>query len=289
MRLPPGNTGKIVKLCVNVSAGGTYTLKRTDLKSVPDLYDIWLMDKYKKDSLDIKHNTTYVFDVNLADTNTFGNNRFTVVIRPDAGLALHLLSFTATKSASGAQVSWKVENEANYTNFFVERSTDSITFSMLGGYSSSGQGTYRYNDAHPEQPADWYRLKLQDLNGNITYSQAVKLSYGNQASQLTAGNISIYPNPSKGMINLAITGSTQPAVSSQQLQGSAATGATAKQTGQVYGIKIISITGAVLKQTVSSSPTWQSDVSGYMPGTYVIQVVNSRDNSLVGKGTFVKL
>ena len=143
-------------------------------------------------------------------------------------------------------------------------------------------------------PADSYRLKLTDVNGNITYSQVVTLSYGNQASQLAAGNISIYPNPSKGMINLAITGSSQAAVSSKQLQGMPATAATTATTasntqGQMYGIKIISITGMVLKQTTSASPTWQADVSGYMPGTYVIQVVNSKDNSVIGKGTFVKL
>ena len=132
LALPPGNTGKVVKLSVNVSANGTYTLKRTDLQSIPAIYDVWLMDKYKKDSLDIKHNTSYIFDANLSDTATFGNNRFAVVIRQNTGLALHLLSFAAAKSASGAQLTWKVENEANYTNFYVERSTDSTTFSIAG-------------------------------------------------------------------------------------------------------------------------------------------------------------
>ena len=86
------------------------------------------------------------------------------------------------------------------------------------------------------------------------------------------------------MINLAITGQT--AATNQPLQ---TTGAATATGGQVYGIKIVSMTGAVLKQTTSSSPNWQSDVSSYMPGTYVIQVVNSKDNSMVGKGTFVKL
>ena len=283
----PNSQGQVIKLSVNVSASGTYTIKRTDFKEIPSLYDIWLMDKYKKDSLDITHNTNYTFDVNLANTDTWGDNRFTVVIRQDPASGLHLLSFTAAKAGTSAQVNWKVENEENFTNFEVERSTDNKTFNALGGYLSSSQGTYSYTDSQPVMPADEYRLKLTNVNGNITYSQVVALSYGNQATQIAAGNISIYPNPSKGMINLAITGGVQPAVSSQQLQGTPAT--TANSQGQVYGIKIVSITGAVLKQTTSASPNWQADVSAYMPGTYVIQVVNNNSNTVVGKGTFVKL
>ena len=235
------NSNQIVKLSVITTASGTYTLKRTDFKAIPDLYEVWLMDSYKKDSLDIKHNTDYAFDVNLADTNTWGNNRFTVVIRENPALALHLLSFTAAKAGTGAQVSWKVENEANYTSFEVERSTDNTTFTALGGYLSSSQGTYSYTDSQPVKPADYYRLKLTDVNANVTYSSIVTLSYGNQAN--TAGNISIYPNPSKGMINIAVTA---PSVAANQpLQ----TGSTAKVPAQqaVYGIKIVSMTGTHTK------------------------------------------
>ena len=281
----PKNSSQVVKLSVTAAANGLYTFKRTDFKAIPDLYEVWLMDKYRKDSLDIKHNTNYAFDVNLADTNTYGDNRFSIVIRENPALALHLLSFTAAKLTSGAQVKWIVENEANYTNFTVERSTNGLTFTALGGYLSSSMGTYSYTDAQPAKPADYYRLKMDDVNGNTTYSQIVTLSYGNQAA--IAGNISIYPNPSNGVINLAITGQTVP--TNQPLQTTGSTTAAGSTGQQVYGIKIVSMTGAVLKQTTSSSPNWQSDVSGYMPGTYIIQVVNSKDNSMVGKGTFVKL
>ena len=71
----------------------------------------------------MRHNQTYKFDVRISDTNTYGSNRFSLVIRQDAALAVHLLSFAASKSQGGAQVVWNTENEENYTNFTVERSS----------------------------------------------------------------------------------------------------------------------------------------------------------------------
>jgi trimeric autotransporter adhesin len=56
-----------------------------------------------------------------------------------------------------------------------------------------------------------------------------------------------------------------------------------------YDIKIIGITGAVVKSVTSASPAWQDNLSGLLPGTYIIQVTNSSDNSLVGSKTFVKM
>jgi hypothetical protein len=56
-----------------------------------------------------------------------------------------------------------------------------------------------------------------------------------------------------------------------------------------YNIKVISITGTVVSTTTSSQPIWQSNISNLLPGTYIIQVVNNKDKTLVGKGTFVKM
>ena len=56
-----------------------------------------------------------------------------------------------------------------------------------------------------------------------------------------------------------------------------------------YDIKIVSISGAVVKTAISSSTNWQTNLANLSPGTYIIQVVNQKDNSLVGKSTFVKM
>jgi len=60
-------------------------------------------------------------------------------------------------------------------------------------------------------------------------------------------------------------------------------------SSQSYAIKIVNVTGSVVKSANSSQPSWQDDVGGLQPGTYIIQVVNNNDKTVVGKTTFVKM
>jgi trimeric autotransporter adhesin len=48
-------------------------------------------------------------------------------------------------------------------------------------------------------------------------------------------------------------------------------------------------TGSVLKTASTNQQDWQTDVSSLMPGTYILQVIDNHDNSVIGTGTFVKL
>ncbi|WP_295674116.1 hypothetical protein, partial [uncultured Mucilaginibacter sp.] len=200
----PKLTPTVIPLSVNAAASGTYQLKLSTIKSIPDLYDVWLKDAYAKDSLDIKHNLAYAFTIAKSDTNSFGANRFSLVIRENPALMVHLLNFTAAKAIGGAEIAWTAENEQNYTYFAIERSTDGgVTFNTLGGYASSAAGTYSLLDKAPIAGENLYRLKMVDLNGTISYSGVAKVMYGNIKS-LAKSSISIYPNPSSGIINLAI-------------------------------------------------------------------------------------
>ncbi|MDR3693901.1 hypothetical protein [Mucilaginibacter sp.] len=78
--LPLLSRGTTVKLVVNATKMGLYKLYITKIQAIPANYDIWLMDKFKKDSLDFRHNPSYLFDM-TADTNSYGSNRFTMVTR----------------------------------------------------------------------------------------------------------------------------------------------------------------------------------------------------------------
>ncbi len=259
-----------VGLNVNSNADGIYTLNLMDIKSIPALYEVWLMDAYKKDSVDLRANPTYNFNIYKSDAASFGANRFSLVIRQNSALSVHLLNFTANKASNGAQVVWTTDNEQNYTNFTVERSTDNgKTFDVLGGMPSDGQGSYSLLDREPLVNADQYRLKMQDLNGAITYSNIVILLYSNLSNTIVKNSVNIYPNPATSTINLSVT----KAVSNVAL----------------YGIEIVNSGGTVIKTATTTQPGWQSDVTGLLPGTYIIRVVNNGDKSLIGRGTFIKL
>jgi len=195
------------------------------------------------------------------------------VIRQNPALMVHLLSFTALKATGGDKVTWTTENEANYTNFAVQRSTDGgKTFTTLDDLVSGGLSAYSYLDKTPVQGANSYRLQLTDLNGDITYSNVITIMYATTGNQIALNGFMVYPNPTAGAFNLSIT---QPTAT-----------ATATTT---YTIQIVNNLGVVLKTAQSSSPQWQTDVSALIPGTYFITVKNTTDNTVVGRSAFVKL
>jgi len=136
------------------------------------------MDTFKNDSLDFRANPSYSFNIYMAYGTSYGSGRFSLVVRQNPALGIHLLNFTAVKATGGAQIGWLVENEANYTNFTVQRSTDNgQTFVNLSSLVSSNLGTYSFLDKSPANGTDQYRLQIQDLNGAITYSKVIALSY----------------------------------------------------------------------------------------------------------------
>ena len=267
-------TTDTIPLTVSATADGIYSLNMKSLVGVPQLYDIWLMDSYKKDSLDMRHNATYSFNVLKADTNTFGSKRFSLIIRQNTAYAYHLLDFTATKATTAVtnrqvQVTWKTENEQNYTNFTVERSIDSgKTFNVIASVRASGQGNYGFMDNDPISGRNLYRLKQDDINNTISYSKVIPVEYNNQNKTLVSNNINVYPNPANSTINLTISD-----------VGKAST----------YNIMITNSSGLVIKQATATQATWQGNVSDLLPGSYVIKVINNKNTSVVGNTKFIKL
>jgi len=288
----PKLTPTIIPINVNATTDGTYQFKMAALKGIPDLYDIWLKDAYTGDSLDIKHNPTYSFTIINNDAASYAG-RFNLVIRENPELMVHLLNFTATKVTDGAQAVWTTENEQNYTNFTVERSSDGgANFAVVGGYPSDGLGTYSLLDKTPPVGNDLYRLKTVDVNGTVIYSNVVKLMYTN-SNGLAKNNISIYPNPASGVIHLNVNENSNnltPGISGLHTSGlNQGLTTTVQTTAKTYDIKIISVTGSVITSVTSSSSTWQDNVTTLSPGTYIVEVINSKDKTLVGKSTFVKM
>lgn len=268
----PGKTQKAIALNVAAAADGIYQLNLKNMAGIPKFYDIWLMDAYKKDSVDMRVNPSYSFNIYKNDTSSYGSKRFSLVIRQNPGYAYRLLDFTAAKILSGSQVevAWKAENEQNYTNFTVERSTDGgKTFQVIGGVQSSGANIYGLPDKSPVNGLNLYRLASQDINNEITYSPIVKVQYSNQSNTMVKSNINVYPNPASNMVNLTID--------------------SKMATAGNYNIRITNSTGLVIAQSTTTQSQWQTNVSGLMPGTYFIHVINTKDNTIVGQSRFVKI
>ena len=157
----PQKGSETIKLDVEARNSNSFILQRTQLDPIPASYQIWLVDNYKKDSVNLRTDSAYALTINKSDSASFGPNRFKVVISQTPAPAFQLVDFSATKSGSAAEITWTTKNEGSNTQFTVERSIDDgNSFIDLDSLTSSAIGTYSYTDKTPPQANDEYKVAM---------------------------------------------------------------------------------------------------------------------------------
>jgi hypothetical protein len=260
--------GKRIKLFVNATASSLYHIDLADINNFDTVnYKIYLVDKLKKDSLDIGKYKTYAFNLVTTDTNTFGANRFELSINQVPASKYQLATFTAQKAPDGVLLTWRTRNEGNNYFFTLEKQqVNGTDYSPLYNILSNGGTIYKYTDKTPNTGNNVYRLKQVDLFGNITYSNPVNIYYDKSG---TEGMFSVYPNPTAETLNLNIT------------YGLTTTAATS------YKLNIYDATGSLVMQKTSDANKWSENVSQFKPGIYIVELKGNSGISL-GKTKFVK-
>jgi hypothetical protein len=191
-------------------------------------------------------------------------------MRENPAYAYQLMKFNADKSGKqSVQVTWTAKNEENYTHFTVERSTDhGQTYHVIGGLTSTGAGTYSLVDPNPASGENLYFLKTEDYNGALTDSKVAMVMFENK-NNIASSRLNLYPNPAISTVNLTIDPKSSESVA--------------------FNIKVSNSTGLVLKNVSVSGTNWQDNIGNLLSGTYIIEVTDKKDNSLVGKTKFVKM
>ncbi|MFY7965095.1 MAG: T9SS type A sorting domain-containing protein [Chitinophagaceae bacterium] len=167
-------------------------------------------------------------------------------------LPITLLSFDAVISEQKKiHIKWTTIYEYNNKEFILERSENGKDFNPLKTISSLGNASnlnqqYEYLDQNPFEKENFYRLKQVDLNGKITYSKTLKISF-------TADNsIKIFPNPTSNYLY----------INTPSLQGNL------KYT-------ISNINGKVLMEQKILSNSSIIDLTGINRGTYFITILSN--------------
>jgi hypothetical protein len=97
----------------------------------------------------------------------------------------------------GIQVEWNIATETNVKFYEVEKSADGQQFEKACSIPSKGNSTvartYNWYDATPNTGANFYRIKITDKNGTVTYSSIVSVNIKNATTF-----VSVFPNPVKG-------------------------------------------------------------------------------------------
>ncbi|MBS1651871.1 MAG: T9SS type A sorting domain-containing protein [Bacteroidetes bacterium] len=187
-------------------------------------------------------------------------SRFTLGNKVDGTnpLPITLLSFSASPLNSQVNVTWQTATERNNAYFAVERSTDAVNFTQVATVNAYGNGNAQYEqsystiDVQPLKGISYYRLKQFDKTGNFTYSNIQAVNFSSDLK------ISLYPNPSTGILNI--------------------------QANEMYNnaiVRVFSSNGSeVLPATKLSSFNGKLDLSNFEPGIFQVIVENNGKTSV---------
>jgi hypothetical protein len=90
----------------------------------------------------------------------------------------------------------------------VQRSRDGVAFETIGLVFPREDGVranYAFSDKNAAAGVNYYRLKMIDNDGAVTYSNMVTFTLGD----LTRVQMIVSPNPTVDMINVQLTGLTE--------------------------------------------------------------------------------
>ncbi|MGN6616210.1 MAG: ELWxxDGT repeat protein [Ilyomonas sp.] len=145
----------------------------------------------------------------FAADNGDNANGFTDLYRLDATLytlPVSLLDFTAVQAGKAVDLKWSTTKEINTSYFDVERSKDGAQFEYIGKVNAVGNSrelnNYTFNDMNAfslNAEKIFYRLKIADKDGKLTYSPVALINFTNDARSFYA-----YPVPAKDHINVVL-------------------------------------------------------------------------------------
>lgn len=176
----------------------------------------------------------------------------TVFYDAPSTLPVSLFNFSAKKNNSSIDLTWATEAESNMSHYELQRSADSRNFSLLltlQSINAVNRINYSYKDHKPINGVAYYRLKMVELDGSISYSKIISV-------QLATGNsITVYPtlwkrgstlnisNPNNEKLTVVFfTATGQLAGSATTINSSLPTDALDKQKGIIF-FKIINAEG----------------------------------------------
>lgn len=162
---------------------------------------------------------------------------------------LSLLSFDAAPADKKVLLSWNTANETGIVNYSLQRSADGSSWTELASIhaGNAGNNSYTSIDSFPLKE-NYYRLKINDVNGGFTLSQVKKVSFASN----TDLSFSISPNPASELAVLKFNSLLTNAL-----------------------IIVSDMQGKEIFKTKISGQEYRLDTRNFVAGVYVVRVVNS--------------
>lgn len=133
-------------------------------------------------------------------------------------LPLKLVRFDVVKTGSlSANVNWQLASPAlSGSNFLVEKSSDGIHFYGLAEASGDNMSrVYNVNDTRLGKGINYYRLRMKDVDGKISYSKVVALLNDEVSLYITG----IAPNPVMSNASMTVVSAKSELISFEVFNG----------------------------------------------------------------------
>ena len=170
-------------------------------------------------------------------------------------LPIQLVSFTAQPQGNNVQLNWVVAAETKVAAYQILYSTNGINFTAIASQPATGSHNYSQLHTSPQQGLNYYRLKVIDIDGSVSYSEIRKVNFGKADDK-----IALYPIPANTTLNITVSAGiiNKPAT-----------------------ISILSIDGRLmLQQTIPAfSQTETINVSKLASGKYIVSI-NINDETI---------
>ena len=130
-----------------------------------------------------------------------GDNRLTFNISGGGLLPINLISFEGERINDNAALRWETTANSTTDHFEIERSVDNKQFYNIGniaaadGIASAEKIKFIFTDKSSLKNTSYYRLKLFDLSGTVTYSKVIIIQHGSEEK-----GVQVYPTITKGTV-----------------------------------------------------------------------------------------
>ena len=117
-------------------------------------------------------------------------------------LGASFTDFSVVTDESTISIRWSTGMESNTDYFTVERSRDGINYESTDKITAAGNSSsarnYFSSDNHPYGGASFYKIKLTDSNGSVSYSNSLSVN------SKDVNHFSVFPIPASDVLNIRL-------------------------------------------------------------------------------------
>ncbi len=161
---------------------------------------------------DARETDNYIFPGNSASGTVTTSvqssfNAFTIGYIINAALPIKLVSFTGRKVQNTAELAWEITENSTPAKFEVVKSTDGKNFVSLGSLAGAeGKLKYSLTDNLLAAGNTYYRLKMYDIDGAITYSNIIVVMNGSKGTVISAMMPTVVADRSRLSVSSSVRG-----------------------------------------------------------------------------------